>query len=466
MATDTGSPSWKVFQMPKVQFESTELVGTRVNFVSLVKRGANRIPFRIVKEDKDMMDLYKIGRNLFQKTEAAPQIVAAIIKDGADINAIAALFKQAGLDPKTFQKAQGEGFTTVSVEGYADLTETSVVKMSDDFAIVVTGLQKGFKDWDFDGSSFAEVLKVSGHYSSMRTAMEAFSEVARTALYDSDNPAAAASAVSKAADEFKQYVVSLTGALPVHAFKMEQALAKEAAKNGTGEGVEAGKGTGTNAKATEDDKKNTILKEAAPFMSDEDKKKMKEKEDAEAAKKSEDTMSDEDKKKMKAKEMEEAKKAAIPVPAPTGDDLSTGFANAPTDSAAATARATADDKKQTQNGAPLSGSSIPDGDSGLGAVGGLKKEEVEALLKASLDTITGTLAALAKSIEGLSGLPSDLKKLGDRVDSVAAQARKTEEALNGTVFNDASGDAAKIVKNEASKSAPPLLDTAYGRDAA
>ena len=59
--------------MGRMQIEATELKGTDVSFVSLVKHGANRIPFRIVKEDQEaMLDLGKIGRQMFRKADAKP----------------------------------------------------------------------------------------------------------------------------------------------------------------------------------------------------------------------------------------------------------------------------------------------------------------------------------------------------------------------------------------------------------
>ena len=70
--------------MRKLQLKATELVDTDVNFVSLVERGANRIPFRITKEDEQMLDLHKIGRSLFRKAEPKPEIVAVIAQKGAD----------------------------------------------------------------------------------------------------------------------------------------------------------------------------------------------------------------------------------------------------------------------------------------------------------------------------------------------------------------------------------------------
>ena len=63
--------------MARLEMKATELTNTDVNFVSLVKRGANRIPFRITKGDEDM-DLYAIGRRIFQKSDPVPTVVAVL----------------------------------------------------------------------------------------------------------------------------------------------------------------------------------------------------------------------------------------------------------------------------------------------------------------------------------------------------------------------------------------------------
>ena len=67
--------------MPRFDLKATELTDTDVNFVALVKRGANRIPFRITKKDDEpMLDLYKIGRQMFQKADRAPKVVAIVAR--------------------------------------------------------------------------------------------------------------------------------------------------------------------------------------------------------------------------------------------------------------------------------------------------------------------------------------------------------------------------------------------------
>ena len=187
----------------------------------------------------------------------------------------------------------------MTVKDFDSHADPAVLKVSDEVALVVTGLQKGFKDWDFEGSSFGEVLKVHGHYASMHIAMNAFGEMARKALYESDDPAAAAKSLKKAAEEFTAYVVGLTSALPKQAFKMDVALAKAARPP-----MDGRKGRGSRRRRPK----------KPPF-----------------------------------EEAEKAKKAIAGAPDPTGFEPGdgNGFAASPDESEEAKRRATEDDKKLT-----------------------------------------------------------------------------------------------------------------------
>jgi len=111
------------------------------------------------------------------------------------------------------------------------------------------------------------------------------------------------------------------------------------------------------------------------------------------------------------------------------------------------------------------GNQLPDHESGAGA----QEKDVQTLK--SDDPIMKALQAMSKtfqeSIAGVTKSVSDVTKsvseLNTRVDQVATMAKKTDAALNGTVFNDAGGDQpARTVKSGAD-GAPPLLDTAYSR---
>ena len=478
--------------MPKLQVKANELVNTDASFVSLVKRGANRIPFRITKEEEPMLDLHKIGRNLFKKADPKPEIVAAIIQPGADVSRVASFFKAAGLEPKQFVKSEQDGILTVAKEGYAEAEDVALLKMGEDVVVAVSGLKKSFDSYAYNSTDFNVVMATEGVYPSLCVAKDVLGQVIGNILYKASSPAEAASQVGEAIDDFKTYMVGLLGAVPVHAFKMDVAIAQaiekaaapaeeedeetkaakakakkgevpaasdeppvaeepaadlnkaDAGKNGTGAGVVPGAGTGTSAAATADDAANTAVNATA----------------------GESTTGNANEGPAEAKKAE-------------------GFADAPTDSQRAEAAGSADDKKMKQNGG-TSGSSIPDGNSGLAAIGGIRKEgeaegaeepaaeggEPEAageeepapVAKADLDPILAAIADLKKSLEGsVDEVRSTVSALSQRVDGVAETARKADEAINGTVFNEAGGDAVTRTQKADHDGAPPLLDTAYSR---
>ncbi|MCO5157867.1 MAG: hypothetical protein M9945_14155 [Aquamicrobium sp.] len=479
--------------------KATELQGTDVNFVSLVKRGANRIPFRITKGDEPMLDLHKIGRTLFKKAEAKPEIVAAIMQPGTDADALARTFKEAGLNPAEYTPVEKDGVIVVAKANAEAAEDTVIIKANDNIAFVISNMKKAFSDYDYESKDFLTVLKTNGFYPTLCAAHEAFATTVTNILYDANSPTEAAQSISKAADDFKSYVTAMASSLPVQAFKMEVALTKaDAGKNGTGAGFEAGKGTGTSPRATADDAANTAVNatggESTTGNPDEapvDAQKGDGKPPMAA------------KDKDKEKETEEARKAELKnLPQPTGHEPgdADGFAAPPADTQRAVAHASADDKKMKLNGG-TTGSSIPDGNSGLARFGGVRKNEGDDqiggeqqtlpehqsgagaqqpnpekptaadLTKSENDAILQAIANLQKSVsEQVSGLENALQKqvgyLNTRVDQVATMARKTDAALNGTVFAESPADRAAARKGEVENVDIPLLDTGLSRRSA
>lgn len=62
------------------------LSDVEVRFVSLVQRGANRIPFRFTKKDESPVDLFKF----FHKSDATPAAAQTSVEPDADDTAISA----------------------------------------------------------------------------------------------------------------------------------------------------------------------------------------------------------------------------------------------------------------------------------------------------------------------------------------------------------------------------------------
>lgn len=397
--------------MPKLQIKATELVEPDVDIVAMVKRGANRIPFRIMKEDKEMgIDLHSIGRRLFQKQEPAPAVVAVLLSKSANAEVITAALVKAGIEADKFTKtetAEAVMFTKADAEALVKDENTQVLKLNEDVALVVTGLKKSFDGWDFESTSFKEIMSKGAFVPSICVAQDMLSRTIYNILEKADTPKEAATGIGAAVKEFSDYVTMLAKGLPESAFKADVALAK--AMNGTGDGFEAGKGTGTTPSATADDAANSV---------NDGKKK---------------------------------KNPPLPAEAVKAEDADVG-------------------KKGK-------GNQLPDNTSGAGAQN--SDARMEETVKGADDNkpndpMADVLAALTKTInDGIAGVKqhvdqsilavkADVDKVSERVGQVAEMAKKTDEALSGTVVGAETNENTRLRKAERSDGGSiPLLDTAF-----
>jgi hypothetical protein len=204
--------------MPKLLLEAHELKDADVDFVSLVKRGANRIPFRIVKEDKsDMLDLHKIGRRLFKQVDPVPTVVAAVVRKGADLEAVKARLIEAGLSVEHVTEQDGVlVFAQPNVEAF----DEGVVKLDDDVGLVVSGIAKAFESFNFV-DEFGKVFATEAFYPGLHMAKDMLTFTVGNIMSKAESPGAAAEAIAKAVDEFKNYITSLAAKIPQHAFKAD-----------------------------------------------------------------------------------------------------------------------------------------------------------------------------------------------------------------------------------------------------
>ena len=493
--------------MPKLSIEATELVGTDVNFVSLVKRGANRIPFRIMKEENEaMLDLGKIGRQLFQKKEAAPALVGIILSKDADVEAITLALREAEIDLGTLTKTEDATSVSFAKADVASVREdeVSILKCSDDVSLVVTGLQKGFGSWNVDSSSFLDKVKASSFYSSVSNAASVFSDCAYDALYDADSPAAASTLIGQMADDFKTYLTTLANGLPVQAFKADIALAK-AAKSKKDPDADGDDDTSAAGDTDDDAGKKTKTTKAANGATGSGFGDVSTASNT-STRADGDTSADPNKTNKDKSNKDLTSKLDAPVaggPRSTGDGSSFAAPNGDSDRAgsaanedieadantkgrkaqAGDAKGKVEDVHKAQGGKNTTGSgkTLPDDTTGAGSVT-LQNKQPDPTAKISSDDsndVMGAIAALSKSIadqmtqmntrvdEAMTAMKSDVDKVSAQVGSVAELARKTDEALNGTVLGDAGADRTGLRKSEGTGREPPLLDTAFmKRDAA
>ena len=134
--------------MPKIKMNVTKLGDPTVNYISLVSRGANRIPFRIVKHDKQeshMIDLASLniskllkGEKVAAVTEAQPTIVGFVTMKDENFDAVKDGLKNAGfLVSKQVEESDGS-IVFKQVDEIPE--EFTVLKMNDALLVLVDGV--------------------------------------------------------------------------------------------------------------------------------------------------------------------------------------------------------------------------------------------------------------------------------------------------------------------------------------
>jgi hypothetical protein len=223
--------------MPRVTVEANELTDVDVEHVSMVKAGANRVPFRLLKsqEGNTMLNLNAIGRSLFKKADTGPRVAAIMASKTADLEVVKAAIKAAGF---SIDKMEVGEDTNVFMQG--DLPEkddVSVIKMSDTFAVVCGGLRKQFESMNFESTSFQEMLGQEGLYGSVGIASECLRATFSNIMSTAKSPEEAVGMVEKAIGDYQGYVTGLIKGVPVTAFKFDDYFkaadakpAKDAAK--------------------------------------------------------------------------------------------------------------------------------------------------------------------------------------------------------------------------------------------
>lgn len=210
--------------MPTLTMKATEMKKAQVVRISLVERAASRIPFRVTKQEKpmniaNMVDLASVFK---REKPAATQaeIVGVVTMKSEKLADITAQITEAGFAVEKSEVMEDGSVVFAQAE---DLTgEASVVRISDDAAIVVKGLRPYSMDITTgDGTTFADMCKAQGFYPGVGTMVDVLRNSVLTVAEKSDNPGKAATAVSKMFDEAKAYAVSLVNALPSKAFKLE-----------------------------------------------------------------------------------------------------------------------------------------------------------------------------------------------------------------------------------------------------
>lgn len=201
----------------------TKYTDPEARYISLVGRGANQIPLKIIKQDKGAPQMLNISNLIKKVTKSAKEpveiVAVATTKDPALLDGF---LKEHELEPVKVTKSAKDG-NLITIQEVEDESGLHAVQVSKDLTVIV----KGFTPWAEDLvnlASFAEVVKADSFFANVYDASDALSDVIRHAMWNSDSKDAAKTEISGKLNEFKDYVLSLIDGLPIVAFKMDKAL--------------------------------------------------------------------------------------------------------------------------------------------------------------------------------------------------------------------------------------------------
>ena len=208
----------------RVTVRARSLVNGMANKISLVDRGANRLPTRMLKNDGDkpMFDL----DDLFRREKAAknekPSEVIGLVVPAEHAEGYAQAMKTENGTETFIIDTDKDDIKLVALKSDANLDDALILRGGDDApAVAVSHAQKMLRDWGYDSDQgFAGSVISNGFYSNVGQA----TDVLRAALFDimekaDTNPVEEAEAILK---EFTDYVSGLVANVPTTAFKFEK----------------------------------------------------------------------------------------------------------------------------------------------------------------------------------------------------------------------------------------------------
>ena len=380
------------------------LTDVQVNRVSLVRRGANRIPFRLLKGDTDMLDLSR----LFKSDLEASRVTAVVVRKGAEETAKARL-TAAGLSVANPEEGDE---STIFHQGKNPEAGDIIVKMDEDVGVVVH-VAKGFKPYEFQSEGFKQSMKVEGFYPSVTTAFDTLRTVMHRALEKSTSPEDAVGNVAAAIDDFKGYVGKLTSSLPKSAFQLDGLFAPVASSIAKAEG--------------DPEEKDGEEKDGEEETEDSTEEKPEETEEKPAGEEGEEESEEKD--ETKPDDQGTADKAPIPP-------------NQPTNPETQEAAVAVDPSKKT---VPPSAEPV------------IKADQMADFRALLAETMTGLTSVIT---EKTGAIAASVDKVNQRLDGVETRVAKAEKTVRGTVLGDAPEDRlGGLLKSDPAEL--PLLDTAF-----
>jgi len=203
----------------KIKMQGSELKKVDIEFLSLVRRGANRSPFKVVKtEDGGTGGMVGAVRKFFQMSEAAPRVVAVFVEKSALEHTMPNLAK-AGFDLQNAEVLE-EGAVLFKQEGFKDCKAVVMIKSEPKVGLAVANVAK-YADC-FSGSlSFDDNVASSGFYPGLNTAIGALQSTICNILCESGEGGDALGKIQGEIESFSGYITKMLKALPEEVWKFE-----------------------------------------------------------------------------------------------------------------------------------------------------------------------------------------------------------------------------------------------------
>lgn len=200
----------------KVKLNATKLENADVTHISLVERGANRAPFKIIKsQESKMIDLSKV----FLKKAEGPtevQVLGYIMQKQDNTEEVRTALKAAGVDVESIEEF--EDGVALFKQGDVVIKEDEVypVKLQEGFI----ALCKGFDPTQVAGQSqsFGEVIKSQGFMPGFNLATEALYNTIKNSMRESKTKDEAVAALNTALTDYQNYMLTIAKGIPLSAF--------------------------------------------------------------------------------------------------------------------------------------------------------------------------------------------------------------------------------------------------------
>jgi hypothetical protein len=212
-----------------IKAKANKMVNADVQFISLVDRGANRIPFKIIKQEKNMSKSFvglDLGSIFARKSEDQDaRIVGIATMGGEGLTHVSKQLEEAGFSVSDMLDMEDGSIVFKQSDETLD-GDATIIKINDNLAIVTKGFSPYSMDIAYDskggnGLSFSEAVTTQGFYPGISTILDVIRSSISSAMGEAKTPAESASAIASLYDEAKKYTLSFINNLPAKAFKLE-----------------------------------------------------------------------------------------------------------------------------------------------------------------------------------------------------------------------------------------------------